>query len=620
MSRFGSDSQSKTILLKVLTIGLCLIYASYLFYLQVVRRAEFEARANNYAIQSVKIPAARGEIYDRSNSVPFVTNDEAFSVEIVPAELPATLRDTVFERLASTLGIKVADIQRKIPRSYYHLYQRIAISTSASYSSIAKIAEHKEDFPGVYWNSRPIRRYLDIGSLAHVIGYVGEIGRDEYKLLYNKGYSSDDVIGKAGIEKFYDATLKGSDGYLRKTVDVKGRDLSGEEENVDPPVPGKKLVLTIDAETQKNAEKALGNRMGSMIVLKPATGEILAMVSYPWYDPSIFISPNAGDEYAKLLADPNNPLLNRALQSSYPPASTFKTVLSTAILEEKAFSPEATVTCRGFLDYGGRNWNCWVHSPGHGPVNLQSALAHSCDIYFWTVGRDNLGVEKIISYASDYGYGKTTGIDLPGENSGFIPTPRWKEENYREKWTLGDTMNISIGQGYLLATPIQVANMIAMIVNDGVIYRPHLLKEIRDGETGALLQSMQPELLTDSSISASSYKKLREDLRSVITYGSAHVPVSTKVVQVAGKTGTAEIGLKDRWHSWFAAFGPYDAKPEDQIVIVTMVEASNPWEWWAPYASNILFQSIFADQDAETAAKAVGIRLNNQHLRGGRAE
>lgn len=606
-------------LLKMLIVVLCAVYGGYLFYLQVVRGEEFDAQARKYAVQAVKIPAARGEIYDRTNAVPLVTNEEAFSVEVVPAEVPGADRDFVFARLAALLDIKIGDIKKKIPEKYYHLYQPISITSSASYPAVAKLAEHKEDFPGVYWNPRPIRRYLEVGSLSHVLGYVSEIGRDEYKILYNKGYSSDDMIGKAGIEKVYDSVLKGSDGYLLKSVDVKGRDLTAEKDRIEAPSPGKRLVLTIDSSIQKIAEKSLGNRMGSAIVLKPSTGEILAMVSYPWYDPNIFSSNKAGDEYAKLLADPNNPLLNRAIQSSYPPASTFKTVLTTAILEEKAISPEAKITCRGVLDYGGRDWNCWVHSPGHGALNLQGALAQSCDIYFWTVGRENLGVENIVSYANDFGYGKSTGIDLPSENSGFIPTPPWKEEIHNQKWTLGDTMNISIGQGYLLATPLQVANMIAMIVNDGVIYKPHVLKEIRDSETGALLQSVEREKLAGSSISKATFSKIRADLRSVITEGSAHVPVSTKAVQVAGKTGTAEIGLKDRWHSWFAAYGPYDASPEDQIVVVTMAEATNPWEWWAPYAANVIFQAIFGGQDAESAAKTVGVNLQGTHLRG-RAE
>lgn len=606
----------RTILLRVLIVVLCATYSLYLFNLQVIRGAEYSAQARKYAIQAVKIPAARGEIYDRTNEVPLVTNGEAFSIEIVPAEISNGERDIVFARVASLLGIRIEDIRKKIPQKYYHLFQRISVASSTSYATVSKLAEHKEDYPGVYWNSRPVRRYLEVGSLAHVLGYVGEIGRDEYKILYNKGYTSDDMVGKAGIEKLYDSTLKGTDGHILKTVDVKGRDLStSDQTKVERPKPGKRLVLTIDKNIQGIAEKALGDRMGSVIVLKPTTGEILAMVSYPWYNPEIFASNTAGDEYAKLLADPNNPLLNRAVQSSYPPASTFKTVLTTAILEEKAFSPTAKIVCHGVLDYGGRDWNCWVHRPGHGPLDLKGALAQSCDVYYWTVGRDSLGVEQISSYAADFGYGKITGIDLPGEAPGQVPTPKWKQETYNEPWTLGDTMNISIGQGYLLATPLQVANMIAMIVNDGVIYRPHVLKEIRDPETGALVQSVERDEIARASISKATFAQVREALRGVITVGSAHVPVSTKVVEVAGKTGTAEIGLKDRWHSWFASYGPYTAAPEEQIVVVTMIEASNPWEWWAPYAANVIYQAIFAGQDAESAAKAVGVNLKGSGVR-----
>jgi len=616
MSGTQFQEKNRTRLLKILVVAICVTYSAYLFRIQIVHGKEYAAQAQKYAIQSVKIPAFRGEIFDRNRTAPFATNEEAFSVAIVPAEISNSERDLIFARVANLLEIKIEEIRKKIPPKYYHLYQQISITPSADYSTIKKIAEHKEDFPGVYWNSRPKRRYIDVGSLAHVLGYVGEIGRDEYKILFNKGYSSDDIIGKAGIEKVYDSILKGQDGRLLKTVDVKGKGLAEDQSRVEKPQPGKNLVLTIDRNIQTIAEKALGPRMGSVIVLKPTTGEILAMVSYPWYDPNIFTSNQAGDEYAKLLTDPNNPLLNRAVQSSYPPASTFKTILTTAILEEKMISPDLKVTCRGVMDYGGRDWNCWIHRPGHGPINLQGALAQSCDIYYWTVGRDYLGVENITSYANDFGYGKVTGIDLPGEAAGLIPTPKWKEQTYNEKWTLGDTMNISIGQGYLLATPLQVANMMAMIVNSGVIYKPHLLKEIRDPETGALTQSTEPEELTSVSISKDTFAKVRADLRGVIAQGTAQVPMSTKVVQIAGKTGTAEVGLKDRWHSWFASFGPYDAPPEDQLVVVTMIEASNPWEWWAPYAANVIYQAIFAGQDAESAAQKVGVRLKGSYVRG----
>ena len=618
MSLENRKSDSTTRFFKLSTAVLFGVFVIYLFYLQVYRNQDYLAQSQRYTVQSVRIPAPRGEIYDRNYTVPLATNEEAFSIEVVPAEIGDSERNRVFDALARMLKISVEDINKKIPPKYYHLYQPISISNSTDYETVAQIAEQKDDFPGVYWNAQPVRRYVNLESLSHVIGYVGEMSRDEYKLLYNKGYSANDLIGKAGIEKQYDTLLKGTDGEISKSVDVKGKDISADQNKVAPPIPGKSLVLTIDRSIQEIAQKALGKRMGSVVVLKPATGEILAMVSYPWYDSNLFSSSAANSEYAKLLADPNNPLLNRAIQSSYPPASTFKTVLTTGILEEKVLSETQKILCTGHLDYGGRQWNCWVHS-GHGSLDLKNALAQSCDVYFWLAGRDYLGVENIVNYAGLYGYGKPTGVDLPGENSGFVPNPQWKQKTYNEKWTPGDTMNLSIGQGYMLATPLQVADMIAMIVNDGVIYKPHILKEIRDPDTGAVVQKVEPEELSKVSINKETFAKVREYLRGVITVGSAHVPVSTKAVQIAGKTGTAEVGLRDRWHSWFASYGPYDAPVEDQIVVVTMIEASNPWEWWAPYAANVIYQAIFAGQDAETAAKTVHVNLDSTQLRG-RAE
>ncbi|MCX8013499.1 MAG: penicillin-binding transpeptidase domain-containing protein, partial [Rectinema sp.] len=343
--------------------------------------------------------------------------------------------------------------------------------------------------------------------------------------------------------------------------------------------------------------------------MKPSTGELLALVTYPYYDSRTFLSDNAGEEYLLLRDDPGKPMLNRAYQSSYPPASTFKTVLTTAAIEEKAIDLEKRIYCAGELNYGGRTWNCHIKKPGHGPLNLKEALAQSCDIYYWTLGRDYLGIENIDLYAQEYGFGKPSGIDLPAENEGNLPTPTWKEDRYNEVWTLGDTMNLSIGQGYLLASPLQIADMMAMIVNSGIVYKPHVLKEVRDAQTGVLINEVQPEVLHKSSISPRTFETVRAYLRGVITNGTARAPISTKVVQIAGKTGTAEVGLKNRWHSWFASFGPYDAPPKDQIVVVTMVEATNPWEWWAPYAANVIYQAIFSGQDAETAAKTVGVNL-----------
>jgi penicillin-binding protein 2 len=610
--RFEESRGTKEGRIRIVSI-LCLIlfagYSTYLFFIQTVRSNEFRKRATRTYQQSNVIPAQRGEIYDRNYSIPFALNTDSFAVDLVPAELPAERRESVFTRLSSLLGMPVEDIRKKVPPAYYHLYQSIEIMSSVSYSKVSNLAERVDEFPGVSWHSKPIRNYPDTGSLAHIVGYVGDITKDELKLLYNQGYKSGDVIGKAGVEKLSDMMLRGRDGREYHVVDVKGKNIATEQTVVDPPVMGSNIILTIDASIQKLAEKALGPRMGSAVVLKPATGEILAMVSYPWYDPNLFSGIDAGNEYAKLLADPNTPLLNRAVQSSYPPASTFKAIMTAGIIEEKAFPRDQKILCPGEISYGDRIFKCWVHRPGHGRLDLRGALANSCDIYYWTVGRDYLGIERIVSYAKDFGYGKATGVDLPGELEGFVPTPQWKERRYHEKWLGGDTMNLSIGQGNLLVTPLQMADMMAMIVNDGVIYQPHVLKEMRDPATGAVVQTTMPKEILRSRISSETFAAVRDDLRAVITEGTAKFPVNTKAVQVAGKTGTAEVGLKDRWHSWFVAFGPYDApNPKDKVVVVVMVEASNPWEWWAPYATNIIFQGMFAGQEYDKAVDTLGLR------------
>ncbi len=593
----------------VLAVSLFAIYSGYLFYLTVVRGNEYRSKATTIARQTTLIPSQRGEIYDSAYAVPFVLNTDSFAVNLVPAELPADRREAVFAKLATVLGMPIGEIKRRVPPAYYHLYQAIQLLGSVPYSTVTALAERIDEFPGLSWQSKPVRNYLETGSLTHVIGYVGDITRDELKLLYNQGYKTGDVIGKVGIEKQYDRLLRGADGHEYRTVDVKGRNVAVERKSIDPPVMGSNLVLTIDGAIQKIAEKALGPRMGSALVLRPATGEVLAMVSYPWYNPNHFSGLSAGDEYAKLLADPNTPLLNRTIQSSYPPASTFKTIITAGVLEEKAIPTDKKILCPGEISYGDRVFKCWTKKPGHGWVDLESGLAQSCDIYFWTIGRDYLGVERIVSYAKEFGLGKATGIDLAGELEGFVPTPQWKERRYHEKWLGGDTMNLSIGQGYMLVTPLQIADMMAMIVNDGIVYRPHLLKEVRDPSSGALIKRFEPEEILHSRISKETFATLRADLRAVVTEGTPRFVINTKVVGVAGKTGTAEVGLKDRWHSWFAAFGPWNATdPKDAIVVVVMVEATNQWEWWAPYATNIIYQAIFAGQTYDEAVDTLGLR------------
>ncbi|MDR0643725.1 MAG: penicillin-binding protein 2 [Treponema sp.] len=595
-------------IMKLIFIGIFVIYSLKLFSMQIVQGDQYRARAQNIVNSVTIIPSHRGEIYDRSFTDPLVLNTDSFAVSITLDEIEKDKIPEVIDKVAEIISVPREQIVHKLPESTY-LYQPVDVAANVSYTAIAALAENADVLPGVSWQSKPIRNYANIGSLSHIIGYMGDITQDEIILLYNKGYKQGDIIGKAGIEKQYDELLRGKTGKETRTVDVRGRQISEGEMQRTAPEPGKNLVLTIDRRIQTLAEKALGNRMGAVVVLRPTTGEILAMVSYPWYDPNLFNQSDMASRYVALVNDPNKPLLNRAIQSNYPPASTFKIVMTSAVLQENAFSTEQKVNCEGEFEYGGRTWRCHIRKPGHGWLNLQNAMAQSCDIYYWIVGRDYVGADRIISYAQDYGFGSLTNIDLPGEIAGFIPTPLWKDRRFHERWLGGDTMNMSIGQGYTLVTPLQMANMVAMTVNDGIIYTPHFLKEVRNPQSGDVDATVKPTILHKSDIAPWVFRTVRSDMRGVITNGTARYPLNIGSIDIAGKTGTGEVGLEGQWHSWFAAFAPYETNnPEERIVVSVIVEAVNQWEWWAPYASAIIFQGVFANQIYEDAVQTLGFQ------------
>lgn len=608
-NRTGSTGKKKDKLYFILFL-IILVFSIYLFRLfkmQVIDGAQYRHQSQTISQRSKTIVAQRGEIFDRNADSPLVVNKDSFAVDLIPGET-GDKYDTVAARLAQFLGISKTEIDLKIPISIRKSFTAVEIKSNVTFSEVSDIAENISDLPGVSWRSKPTRDYLETGSMSHILGYVGDITTEELKVLYNKGYDQNSIIGKTGIEKEYDRILKGTPGMETRTVDVRGKNISNSR-SVQQPVLGSNLVLTIDTDTQKLVEQALGERVGAAVVLKPTTGEILAMVSYPYFDSNIFSSSHFSEEYAKIEKTPNNPLLNRVVNASYPPASTFKVIMTTALLSEGTFPKDKEIECSGEMDYGGRTWKCHIKKPGHGYLDLKNGLAQSCNIYFWTIGRDYLGVERIASYANQFGYGKPLNIDLPNSTDGFIPTAEWKERRYHEKWMNGDTMNMSIGQSYTLVTPLHVADMMAMVVNSGTIYKPHLLKEIRDPVTNEVLEEVKPEVMYTMDLDESIWQEVREDLRYTVTDGSAVSALRNKTVKMAGKTGTAEVsGYTESWHSWFVAYGPYDAPPEDAIVLAVLVEAVNPWEWWAPYASNIIFQGIFADQTYDEAVDALGFR------------
>ena len=600
------------------------IYVLKLFSLQIINGESYRKQSVRISSTITTITPQRGEIFDRNAQLPMVINTDSFAVDMRPGEIPSDHFDTVATKLAEYLGISKSTIDNKIPKRIRNSFSPIEIKTNVSFEVISNIAENLTDLPGVSWRNKPVRNYVETGSICHVLGYVGNITSEELNIMFNSGYEANSVVGKTGIERQYDSLLKGEPGTISRTVDVHGRILN-DKPVVTPPKSGKNLILTIDNRIQRLAEKALGERIGAAVVLKPASGEVIAMVSYPYFDANVFSTDDYSLQYSKLANDKDKPMLNRVVNAEYPPASTFKTIMSTAMLSEKVFPSEKKIECPGRITYGDRVFRCHVGVPGHGWLDMKNGLAQSCDVYFWVIGTDYLGVDRISSYAQEFGFGQSLEIDLPAQATGTVPTAQWKWRKYREKWLGGDTMNISIGQGYTLATPLHVANMMAMVCNSGKIYKPHLLKEVRDpSQHNEVVMEVKPEILHQSTVAPEVWKEVQRALRYTISDGTAVYPMHNTTVQIAGKTGTAEVNGygKDHWHSWMAAYAPYDAPVEDQYVVVVLVEAANKWEWWAPYATNIIIQGLFNDQTFDEAVDALKFRylLNQQAVQGGRRE
>lgn len=582
-----------------------------LFNLQVLEQNVYETLATRTSQRAQVIPAKRGDIYDRNVNYPLVYDVDSFSVFFNPADVPRETIPKVLSELAPILGMPLSRLEDLVPPSSYRRYQNIELKLNVPLETIQRIAERIEMFPGVSWSNKPVRNYADLRSLSHIIGYVGRITQEELQVLYNVGYGFGSILGKSGIERQYDQILRGIDGVTHQIVDVYGRRIEASGTPDTPPTLGKDLVLTIDARIQLLAEKSLVGRRGSVVVMKPATGEILAMVSIPYFDSSRLIGEGDYEFLAQQLSHRDSPFLNRAIQSVYPPASTFKTILTAAILDTNLVDPRRKIVCNGRLRVGDRFFNCWKLS-GHGPQDLAEAFANSCNVYYYTLGKDYLGPERIYEYATELGYGQFLGIDIPGEVMGNIPNPRWKLRTLGSPWVGGDTVNMSIGQGFTVVSPLQMAAMMSVIVNEGKLYRPHLLKEVRDPVTQRVVQTVEPELIFESKIRPSVFKDLQWYLRNNALRGNAHL-ITTRVVQVGGKTGSAETGEGSNYHNWYASFGPYDAQdPRDKIVVIVNVEAQENIDYWAPKAANIIYQGIFANQTFEEAVRT----LNTYYTRG----
>ncbi|KAL0265439.1 UNVERIFIED_CONTAM: hypothetical protein PYX00_011048 [Menopon gallinae] len=567
-----------------------------LFRIQVLDHSIFHERSQNETQREHTILAQRGAIYDRHGKV-LVENSSSFTLLLDLGELPKKKIDSLYEDmltfLAENLKTTSQRLDERIEQALAKNEKQLILRENLSYAQLIPLAERQCHFPCLKWENTSYRHYKGAASTTHILGYSGKINQRELRLYYDRDYNFNSIIGKMGVELLYDEILRGTNGIEYVSVDVEGSRVAPSKMIL--PQLGCDLCLNIDERIQLLAQKALGERYGSVIVLRPVSGEVLALVSYPWY------SSQSLAEAAIDVKEERYSFFNRAIQGNYPAASSFKLIMAAAVLQEKAFDPLKKVYCPGYLKVGDRVFHCHkLH--GHGWLDLEGALRESCNVYFYTMGLEYLGLEKISKYAQLFGLGEETGIDLPNEGRGFIPSANWKKEKLASAWVGGDTLNLSIGQGYMTVTPLQMANVVAMIVNEGRVYQPQILRSFYNPNTKET-KNFSPKVLREvRNISEATYKSLKSAMRAVVRDGALKWLMNTNV-KIAGKTGTAEHwGYKDN-ASWFISYGPYDAKPEDQVVVVVMVEPRNKWEWWAPKASNLIYHGIFNHMTYEEVLK-----------------
>ncbi len=600
-------SQSYVVRVYVLIYSFALIFMlllGRLFWLQIVESSRYTQRSQLIVNQVEKIPTIRGQIMARDGEI-LATNEERFTLYWNPAKDGEYVADQLYQ-LNIELGKPNNHFENRLNSYDLDAPGEFLLIDNLKQEELYAIAEKNDFYRNITWKSHAIRKYNQASSFSHFLGYLGEINVSELEILYNSGYDANEKLGKSGLERQYDIYLRGKTGLEYNQVDARGtlvNDGAVQPTVIDEPVKGYNIKTSIDFDLQVLATKALGERVGSVVVLRPTTGEILAMVSYPTYDSNLFSAlrdEDNKDALKELTSSESSPFLNRAFQSNYPPASTFKLVMTAMILEEHLVSPNFHINCPGYYIIGNRRLNCWKLD-GHGEENLQKALADSCNVYFATIASEYATPDLIAKYAKQFGLGTYTGIDLTGEVNGNVPTREWKEKRFGSPWTTGDSANIGIGQGFSLTTPLQVANMVATIVNGGTTYQPHLLLEVEDPDTNIVVESNSPTIINISNISKDTFSELRSLMRYTVSRGSVAIVHRGRQVKYAGKTGTGQVGLENSWDSWFASYGPYDAPLSEQYVVVTMVEAVNEWEWWAPKAADIIYTALERGETYEEA-------------------
>jgi len=513
--------------------------------------------------------STRGLIYDRAGR-PLVANVPTFTVRVRPADLPLSRRPEVVERLAGLLDTTPGAINASLDAGSPSRFDAVAIARDVPEATARLIAEDGLTLPGVEVTVEPRRDYLSGALLTQIVGYTGALSPEGYDELAKKGYLADDLIGKAGVELTYEAELRGTYGTERVEKDGTGRTVRviGIET---PPTAGSSLVLTIDTKEQKLAEKALkwglykaGLKRGAMVVLNPQTGEVLVMVSFPTYDANQFSRGITNAQFKALLDNRHKPLINHAIGDIQPPGSTYKLVTAVGGLADKVITTTSTITSKPYVQLGSTKFWEW-NRRGWGPLTITEGFGRSSDTYFYQLAH-RLGMERLAYWAQQLGFGSPTGIDLPFEAAGLVPTDQWKMDRFGLPIYPGEVLQAGIGQGYDLATVLQVANAFAALANGGKLYQPQVVREIR-GPDGTVVRPFEPKLIRTIKAPAAVFTTMRQAARRVVTVRHTYNLVDLPII-VAGKTGTAEFGVRDKngvlpYSHWFAGFVPKNAWKKD---------------------------------------------------------
>jgi penicillin-binding protein 2 len=566
------------------------VFLARLYYIQIIKGQEYREASVSNRIRTLKLPAPRGIIHDR-NGVVVVTNRPYYYVSVMP-----DTRNLDTKTLAVLLNVEEKRLLYRFRQGRMNHNEPIVLKELLSSAEVAKIEARRSDFSGLMIETNITRNYIYNKVGAHVIGYLGKPSQKQLEGVDDENMMPDTFVGQWGVEAIYDKQLRGTPG--RKIIEV---DALGRQQKVlgnIPPVKGEDITLSLDITLQEAAEESFGQRSGSLVALDPRNGEVLALVSLPSFDPNDFVVGIEPAKWAALNRDKKFPLMNRALQASYPPGSVFKTVVSIAGIEEGVIRPGYAIHCGGILHYGAWSYGCWKT---HGGISFPLSLVSSCDIFYYETGK-RLGIDTVAKYAKMLGLGGKTGLQLAGgmEKEGVIPSTAWKRKTLHAPWYLGETLVSSIGQGYVNITPVQSAVMVSMIANEGRMYPLTLVKT--SGE-------VKPSRTT--TIGRDTFVRVKEAMRGVVNepQGTAHSATS-KLVTISGKTGTAQVvkgrvkteTLKEEFrdHAWFVAFAPFE---EPEIAMGIVVEhGGHGGSAAAPIAKNVI-EAFIKGKQARADAK-----------------